>query len=108
MLPGRRSPVAEPMAARVVIEKVMSLSRAEYLSTAVALGGLAVSENGRVMVVLAGGQVEISYREQDPVRLGGLLSLPRAVVTLTFSDVPVNDRSRFLAHFDRTFQRGGG
>ena len=42
------------------------------------------------------------------MRLGGLLQLPRAKVSLKFRDVTPEQREQFLRVFDVAFQRGGG
>lgn len=54
------------------------------------------------------GFVQILYKPLPGVRLGGLLELPRALVSLTYSDVPPADQDKFTKRFDMTFQRGGG
>lgn len=85
----------------------MSLSRAEFKATLAILLGRNTEETGATEP-LGDGSVSIAYRDEPPATLGGLLSLPRATVTLTFNDVAEAARKDFLARFDRTFQRGGG
>lgn len=57
---------------------------------------------------VGGGLVVIAFEPQAGVRLGGLLALPRAVVTFSFDGVEAAARDALLAKFDRAFQRGGG
>lgn len=57
---------------------------------------------------LASGRVTISYEARPSVRYGGLLEIPRAVVSLTFTGVTPEQQAAFLKSFDFTFQRGGG
>lgn len=85
----------------------MSLSRAEFKATLAILLGRDTEATGAIEP-LDQGRVTIAYREEAPATLGGLLSLPRATVTLTFENVAEAARKDFLARFDRTFQRGGG
>lgn len=59
-------------------------------------------------IAFGDGGVVIRYEPQPGVRLGGLLELPRATVTLTFSDVSREERDAFTRRFEMTFQRGGG
>ncbi len=52
--------------------------------------------------------MHVSYRARSDQRLGGLLTLPQAIVTLAFVDVDERARTEFMLRFDRVFQRGGG
>lgn len=83
----------------------MSLSRTEYLA---ALAILTDRAGEDVTLQVGAGRVRIVFQEQAPVRLGGLLQLPRATVTLTFEAVAPQQQDVFVQLFDRTFQRGGG
>lgn len=85
----------------------MTLSRDEFITTLAILTGNPGNAAGAT-IPIGSGSVAITYREEKPARLGGLLSLPRATVTLAFENVPDEARRDFLARFDRTFQRGGG
>lgn len=93
-----------------VIEKIMSLAEHEFIKGCQRLAGdgdTVTEHDARISV--GGGVVDIAYRPLDGVRLGGLLELPRAKVTLTYSDaVSSEDRDQFLRRFDLAFQRGGG
>ena len=88
--------------------KLMSLSAGEFANSIAKIGQHRVNNDGSRRFDLAGGQVDISYAPQPGVRLGGLLELPRALVTLNFAGVNDDDRTRFLRTFEIAFQRGGG
>lgn len=49
----------------------------------------------------------ISLSPESRRRLGAL-SLPTTQIHFTFSGYSPQDIDRFMAHFDRAFQRGGG
>jgi hypothetical protein len=91
----------------VVIRKLMSLTRAEFVATLAILTG-ETTGMAHAHIALDPGSVDISFAEEPPATLGNLLSLPRATVTLSFADVPAAAREHYLARFERTFQRGGG
>ena len=93
----------------MLIRKTMALSRGEFEASLAALGGEPRRCNdGSVRLPLGGGTVAIVYRLLDPVRLGGLLELPRAEVTLVFNEVDDANARAFLRRFELAFQRGGG
>jgi hypothetical protein len=93
----------------VLIRKTMALSRGEFEASLAALGGEPQRcDDGSVRLPLGGGTVVIVYRPLDPVRLGGLLELPRAEVTVAFEAVAEPDARAFLRRFELAFQRGGG
>ncbi len=50
----------------------------------------------------------IHVEELEKRRLGGLILLPQARVTLVLATVPESARAAFLRSFDIAFQRGGG
>jgi hypothetical protein len=52
--------------------------------------------------------ISISIQPLPPRRLSGLLSLPRAQVTISFRGYGAAEEAEFLQRFDRVFQRGGG
>jgi hypothetical protein len=52
--------------------------------------------------------ISISIEPLPPRRLSGLLSLPRAQVTISFRGYGADEEAQFLQRFDRVFQRGGG
>lgn len=92
------------------VEKIMALGIADFhrglkaLAPELSPGGA----DAAVSIALDGAQVRIEYEALESARLGGLLALPRARVTLTFAGQDEPARARFLARFDRAFQRGGG
>ena len=96
----------------VVIDKVMSLSRDEFVVSVTRLLGNEVETEaqgeGEVQTAIGSGQVRISFQELPKKTLGGLLELPQAVVQLRFSDVGQEEREVFVRQFDFVFQRGGG
>lgn len=93
----------------VRIEKLMSLSLVEFQLTVARLSGNPLdAQQTRVEIPLAPGHVSLNYEQLPGVRFGGLLDLPRALVSLTFDGVATPDSEAFLKRFDFTFQRGGG
>ena len=91
------------------ITQVMSLSRDEFaMSMAAFLGTAAPTASDTHTVAAGGGTVVISYRALPGVRLGGLLALPRAEVSLDFAGLGAADKTAFLRRFEIAFQRGGG
>ncbi len=52
--------------------------------------------------------ISISIEPLPPRRLSGLLSLPRAQVTISFRGYGAEEEADFLQRFDRVFQRAGG
>lgn len=52
--------------------------------------------------------LSISLRPLPPRRLGGLLSLDRSEVTISFRGYDERERAAFLDRFDRAYRRGGG
>ena len=97
------------MGAPVRIEKLMSLTAAEFQASIAPLTGAALPAGQfAAQIAVDGGTVEIACEPRPPVTYGGLLVVPRALVTLTFSDVPEAGRKAFLRRFDIAFQRGGG
>ncbi len=93
--------------ARQMVEKIMSASREEFARSLAVLLGKEVPELP-ARVAVGGGNVEITYEALQPARLGGLLELPRARVTLAFEGVSPADVESFQRRFDLAFQRGGG
>lgn len=88
----------------------MSLAEHEFK-----IGCERLSEAGDVLdrhqakIGLGQGHVVIRYEPLEGVRLGGLLALPRAKVTLNFTpEVLPAERTAFARRFDISFQRGGG
>jgi hypothetical protein len=90
------------------VTKLMSLTPTEFAASASRLLERHVASGERVEQALGNGRVTIACEPRPGVRLGGLLDLPRAEVTLMFDGVSAEDRLAFLKRFDLAFQRGGG
>lgn len=91
------------------VEKLMSLSLAEFQATIAPLaGGPLPPGDSMVTIPIGSGHVVIAYEPRASVRFGGLLDLPRAAVSLTFEGVPADGQIAFIKRFDFVFQRGGG
>ncbi|MGL4398127.1 MAG: hypothetical protein ACRCS9_16440 [Hyphomicrobium sp.] len=87
----------------------MSISIAEFATSIALMGPHTRDTDGWVTFDLPTGRVVIRFIERPGVRLGGLLALPRAEVSLRFDDkVSAADRAQFVQRFDMAFQRGGG
>jgi hypothetical protein len=89
------------------LEKLMALTPAEFAGS---LAVLHPAWDGAIPVAIpsGSGRVSIHFEALPSVRLGGLLELPRARVTLSLEGVSLADRAAFLRRFDMAFQRGGG
>jgi hypothetical protein len=97
------------MADSARVEKQMSLSPTEFRATLAFLTlGPVPDDAVEVALAVGGGRVVIAYSARPSVRFGGLLDLPRAVVSLTFHAVSPADQTAFVKRFEQTFQRGGG
>ncbi len=90
------------------VEKIMALTEREFAASLRVLDPQAVPVAGRVALAFADGAVTVTLEHLPPVTLGGLVTLPRARVTLDFGDTPPEGRAALLARFDLAFQRGGG
>lgn len=93
------------------VEKTMTLSPTEFAKSLSALAGGDSAITGRHATLDLndqGGSAEIVYMPLAPRRVGGLLNLPQAKVTITFSGVQPIEAEAFLRRFDIAFQRGGG
>lgn len=91
------------------LEKLMSLSRTEFeASWAAFAAGPAPAPGMPVRLAAGAGAVAIGFEPRPGVRLGGLLELPRAVVTFDFIGVDAAGQAELIGRFDRAFQRGGG
>lgn len=87
----------------------MSLTLTEFQAQiAPLLGHRLEAHLHSVELAIGTGRVVVAYEPRPSVRFGGLLELPRALVSLTFDDVTDSGQSRFVERFDRAFQRGGG
>ncbi len=91
------------------IEKLMSLTLTEFQATLAPLVGAPLPiDQLQAEIPVGEGRVVVAYDRRPSVRLGGLLDMPRAVVSLTFENISEVDQAAFLKRFDLTFQRGGG
>ena len=95
------------------IEQLMSVSRAEFLASLEHVGSVREIADGQWLYALDGagleqGQATITFAPAPSVRLGGLLELPRARVTIRFDGGSTQARASFLRRFEIAFQRGGG
>ncbi len=95
--------------ARARTEKLMSLSLLEFQTTLSALIARPVAHDETAITYALGtASVVIAYQPQPSVTFGGLLHMPRALVSLSFVDATEADRKAFLTKFDNHFRRGGG
>lgn len=92
------------------IEKTMSLTRAEFQRSLVNLTQDSTAEisGDAAKITFGTGTVAIAFKPLADVTMGGLLSLPRARVSLSFEALNEAQQTAFLAKFDKAFQRGGG
>ena len=94
----------------------MSIVKDMALTPDVVFRGVALAMEGREYRVESHGVesgtaergISISIHPLPPRRLSGLLSLPRAQVTISFRGHGAEEEADFLQRFDRVFQRGGG
>ena len=91
------------------LHREMTITHAEFLRSLVhAVAPATFTVNGRsISVVGAPGQVEIALSEERERRIA-LLRLPVVDVEIQLSGFAPEALQRFLAQFDRAFQRGGG
>ncbi len=95
--------------APIHVEKLMSLSRAEFEKSVVALAGEAAElGDGGALIRIGEGRAEITFSALPAKRLGGLLLLPQARVVVDVSGLDEASAVEFLQRFDLAFQRGGG
>lgn len=91
------------------IVKLMSTTRAEFERSLAALVASArLDAEGWARLPCGSGHVCIRFEQLPPRRLGGLVVMPQARVTLDLAAVPEEARGPFMVGFDRAFQRGGG
>ena len=93
------------------IEKTMSLSLDEFEKSLARLAPDVAAIRmapGRYEPPVEVGRVLLSVTELESMLMGGLVNLPRCKVVISFTDMPVEQRSVFLNRFDQAFQRGGG
>ncbi len=97
------------MSATEKIEKLMSISHAEFIASLEHVGQVKAMPDGTWSSALeGGGTADIHFEAVPGVRLGGLLDLPRAHVSLVLNGGSQQARAAFLHRFDLAFQRGGG
>jgi hypothetical protein len=90
-------------------KKIMSITHADFERSLVALDPTArLDANGGARVATPDGTVLLRFDALANRRLGGLLSMPQASITLDLGNLPENARDKFLKRFDIAFQRGGG
>lgn len=91
------------------LRREMSITHKEFLrSLAPAVAPATFTVQGRsISVVGAPGKVEITLSEERERRIA-LLRLPVVDVAIELSGFEPDALDRFLAQFDRAFQRGGG
>ena len=96
-------------APRGSIEKTMTLTEQEFVTGCqrLAVKGDDVGRREAKIAVGDGGVV-IRFDPRASVRLGGVLELPRALVSLVFNHVTEAEEAAFMRQFDIKFQRGGG
>ena len=92
------------------VEKIMSLDLSEFHRSLKTLSPDVSPKDGQTEIAVPAGRagVRIVYEPLEKATLGGLLALPRALVTLHMTELDEAQRRAFLARFDRAFHRGGG
>lgn len=89
--------------------KLMTITRAEFERSLAALTpGAVLDHDGWATIAADGGAARIRFEELPRRRIGGLIALPQARVTIDLAGLPDAERSGFLRRFDVAFQRGGG
>lgn len=89
--------------------KLMSITRGEFeLSLAGFDASARLNGEGTAVIALPGGNACIRFEELPKRRLGGLIHMPQARVTIDLAGVPAAERAEFLRRFEIAFQRGGG
>jgi hypothetical protein len=91
------------------IEREMGLDHADFWRLLPRAAGAHrwQADGDRVCIEVAGGRIEIELGSQRTRRIAQL-ALPVTPVTLTWHGVEAEAFRRFLAAFDREYQRGGG
>lgn len=91
------------------IEKLMTITRAELAASLATLDADAhFGADDAASFRIGAHRAVIHVEELEKRRLGGLILLPQARVTLVLATVPESARAAFLRSFDIAFQRGGG
>lgn len=93
-----------------LVEKIMSLSLSEFhRGLRVLSPGIALEDNQRNATLPVGnGSVTIVYEPLEGATFGGLLSLPRAKVSINPRNLAASETDDFISRFNKAFQRGGG
>ncbi len=95
----------------VTLQRLMSISHAEFLHTLEQFGRhhpCQIDTGGRrILIAEANGEVMIELGDQEVRRLGAL-SLPQTRVGFRFTNLSPPEIERFLSRFDLCFRRGGG
>jgi hypothetical protein len=84
------------------VEKIMALTPAEFASC---IRVLLPAWDGTdpVAIPWGSGRVSVRFEPLPPVRLGGVLELPRARITIAFDGLGCEERAAFLGRFDIAF-----
>jgi hypothetical protein len=90
-----------------VVEKTMSATPSEFNRSMAVLDASLIPALSHTLESNS-GRIVVTYEALPSVKLGTLLALPRARVTVRFLGVPSTHRAQFMSRFDLAFQRGGG
>ena len=89
--------------------KTMAVTVVEFTRSLAALDpGARLDPEGYATIRSNEGCVRLRFEALAERRLGGLLALPQARITLELGRVEPARRTAFLRLFDQAFQRGGG
>jgi hypothetical protein len=96
-------------AVAAVIVKTMSISRVELAASLATINPDAhLAADGTATFRIGEHRVRLHFEALPERRLGGLLAMPQARVTLDMANVPDDARATVLRAFEIAFQRGGG
>ena len=96
-------------ARQTLVVRLMSVTPAEFARSLAVLDPQAyLDPAGTARVQVAGSRASVHLEVLPERRLGGLLALPQARVSIAFDDGTAGQRQAFLDLFDLAFQRGGG
>ena len=92
-----------------LIVKLMAISRAELAASLATIDPDShLALDGTATFRIGEHQARLQYEPLPERRLGGLLAMPQARVTLDLANVPDDARATVLRAFEIAFQRGGG
>ena len=92
-----------------IVVKLMSTTRPEFERSLALLQPMRpIADDGTTSLPFEGQEVAIRFEALPPRRLGGLVVMPQARVTIDLSAIADGKRASFLRRFDLAFQRGGG